>query len=210
MKRLLILLMAATLLLPVASVSAQRASYLRAIEVFVGGVSDEGQPEASTPKRFTSLSRGRITVDLELGEVIEEQEVVLHPRPGPPAEFMVEQRIETSLTVMAEGPHLDLRGWKHYYSPWRRLASAGKNRFRINPVSEAESAMFPEVSPAEIRAAVHRAGGASWARMVRNVKGPHDYPSAVSVSKISLRVSVKEGGRWRVINTLDFLVPMGC
>ena len=150
MKKVHILLTAATFLLPVSSISAQRVSYLRAIEVFVSGAPDEGQPEAGTPKRFTSLSGGRISVDLELGETIEGQEVVLHPRPG------------------------------------------------------------SSVSPAEIRAAVHRAGGASWARMVRDVKGPHDYPSAVSVSKISLRVSVTEGGRWKVINTLDFLVPMGC
>jgi hypothetical protein len=59
---------------------------------------------------------------------------------------------------MAEGPQLGLRDWKHYYSPWKRLASAGEKRFRINPVSEAESAMFPYVSPGEIRAAVRRAG----------------------------------------------------
>jgi hypothetical protein len=202
--------MAATFLLPVPAVSAQRATYLRAIEVFIDGVSDEGQSGANTPRRFTNLSPGRIILNLELGESIEGQVVVLRPRPGSSAVFMVEQRVETSLTVMAEGPHLDLRDWKHYYSPWRRLASVGESGFRINSVSEAESAMFPEVNSAEIRAAVRKAGGASWARMVRNVKGPHDYPSAVSVSKITLRVSVREGSRWRVIHTLDFLVPMGC
>ena len=204
------LLMAAIFLLPVSAASAQRATYLRAIEVFIDGVSEEGQAGAGTPKRFTNLTPGRIVVDLELGESIEGQEIVLRPRPGSSAEFMVEQRVETSLTVMAEGPHLDLRDWKHYYSPWRRLASAGDNRFRIHPVSEVESAKFPEVSPAEIRAAVRRAGGVEWAKMVRDIKGPRDYPSGVSVSKISLRVSVREGGKWRVINTLDFIVPMGC
>ena len=204
------MLTAAAFLLPVPSTPAQRASDLSAIEVFIDGVSDEGQAEVNAPKRLTNLSLGRVVVDLELGESIEGQEIVLHPRPGSSPEFMIEQQVETSLTVMAEGPHLDLRDWKHYYSPWRRLEPVGENRFRINPVGEAESAKFPSVSPAEIRAAVRRAGGVGWARMVRNVKGPNDYPSGVSVSKIRLRVSVREGGRWRVINTLDFLVPMGC
>jgi hypothetical protein len=206
-----IVLIATALLFLTPSSSAQSARYLHAIEVFVvEDIANGGQAEAVSPKRFTNFSRSRTVVDLELGESIEGQEIVLHPRPGASSDYRIEQQVETSLTVMDEGPHLDLREWKHNYSAWRRLESVGQNRFRVNHVSDAESYKFPKVSPAEIRAAVRRAGGPRWARLVRDVKGPHDYPSAVSVSKIKLRVSVREGGRWRVVNTLDFLIPMGC
>ena len=192
------------------SINAQGKRYLRAIEVFSNGVQSANAAEPAAPRRLTNLAEKRIAVDLQLGEEIEGREVILYPRSGITLEFMIEQRIETSLTVSNEGPHLDLLDWKHYLSPWERLDEVGENRYRIRDVSNEEATSFPAVSPEEIREAVLRAGGERWAELVRDVKGPHDAPVLVGVSKISLKVSVKEGGDWKVINLIEFLIPMGC
>lgn len=189
---------------------AQGKRYLRAIEILPGGALGDGRADPLSPKRFVELMGRKAAVDLEVGEVIEGRDVVLHLRPGVTGEFKIEQRIETSLTVSAEGPHLDLREWKHHYSEWMALDETGENRFRIREVSEEDETRFPDVSPEEIRQAVWSAGGEKWAELVKDVKGPHDAPAAVGLSKITLRVSMKDGGGWKVINVIDLLVAMGC
>ena len=117
---------------------------------------------------------------------------------------------ETSLTVSKEGPHLDLVNWKHYDSKWRELKKSGKNRFLTDSIGKAESSKFPGVSVMEIREAVLKAGGKEWADDVRKAQSPHDDPCSVGVSKIRFRILVKESGQWKLINTLEFSVPMGC
>lgn len=188
---------------------AQSAKYLQSVEVGVENALGTDQPTV-LKRKFTRLSRRQLTADLDLGESIEGQEITLVARPGLRLRFLVEQQIETSVTISDEGPHLDLRDWKHHYSPWQKLKSIGDHRFRINAVSEAESSRFPRVSGQEIRAAVRRFGDSRWVRLVRNIKGPRDAPASVGLSKIRLRISVTENGQWKPIQFLDFVIPMGC
>ncbi len=89
------------------------AQYLEASEV----LSADMEPPVSG-RRLEDLFEDNVSVDLDLGEGIEDRILVLHPPAGETREFMTEQRFETSLTVSAEGPHLDLLDWKHHYSPW--------------------------------------------------------------------------------------------
>ncbi len=181
------------------------AQYLEASEV----LSADMEPPVSG-RRLEDLFEDNVSVDLDLGEGIEDRILVLHPPAGETREFMTEQRFETSLTVSAEGPHLDLLDWKHHYSPWRRIRHLGRNRFLTSPIGPSESAKFPKVTSEEIRAAVLKAGGTEWAELVRNVRTPNDSPLSVGVSTVSFRIMVREGGTWKVIKTLHFRVPMGC
>ena len=151
-----------------------------------------------------------VSVDLELGDSLAGAILRLRPKAGVKGEFVVEQSFETSLTVMQEGPHLDLLDWKHYRSPWVPLKKESATEFRIAPISEKEMEKFPEVTPKEIQAIVTKEGGATLGQYVSKVKGPNDYPCGVGVSKISFRIKLKSGGEEKVIKTIEFLVPMGC
>jgi hypothetical protein len=163
-----------------------------------------------TPREYKFLAKGVITDELDLGEDIENQLIILHLTPGATRELRVEQRFETSITIMDEGPHLDLIDWKHYYSPWREIKRLGENRFLTLKTDESESGRFPKVTAAEIKQAILKAGGKEWAKLVRRIKGPNDYPSGVGVSKISFRIAVKENERWQAVMLLHFKIPMGC
>ncbi len=87
--------------------------YLRAIEVINH---NEDNPLTDTQTRFEDMSSETISIDLEPGESIENQIIVLHANPNLSAEFRLEQRFETSMSFSDEGPHLDLLDWKHYRS----------------------------------------------------------------------------------------------
>lgn len=151
-----------------------------------------------------------VRVDLELGDSLDDLTLRLHSREGVKADFIIEQSFETSLTVMEEGPHLDLLDWKHYNAPWQPLKKLRPTDFRTGTISEADSRKFPEVTPKEIQAIVAREGGAQLGKYVSKVKGPNDYPCGVGVSKIRFRIKMKEGTGEKVIKTIEFLVPMGC
>lgn len=184
---------------------AQGSKYLSVIEL---KPYDKKYP--IMPVKLSKLSRKIIPYEVELGETTENQLIVLHPRPNVLNEFKIEERFETSLTVMGEGPHLDLLNWKHYYSTWRELKKVGKNRFLTPTISEAEASKFPKVSAKEIQNAILKYGDKWWLEHARKVKSPHDSPCGVGISKIWYRILVKNGDQWVVINTIAVDVPMGC
>ena len=193
----------------------QPPKYLKAIEIVSH---DEEYALVETPSLFEDLSAETITVDLALGESIEGQHILLHVMPGFEAhELKIEQRFETSVTVMDEGPHVDLTEWKHYRSKWQEIRKVAKNKFLTSDVGEEGYTKFPKVTSEEIYKAVLKetkgwdaADRKWWLGQARKCKGPNDDPCAVSVSKISFRIKVREGGEWKVVKLMEFLVPMGC
>ncbi|MBA2734468.1 MAG: hypothetical protein H0U54_16525 [Acidobacteria bacterium] len=161
------------------------------------------------PRAFKNLSRHPIFVDLDLSESIENQIILLRGT-IPEREFKLEQQFETSLAISDEGPHLDLVDWKHYRSEWREIKKLENNKFLTLKLTEADASRFPHVTMQEIYQEVLKEGGNRWANLVRAAKTINDYPIGISVSKISLRIKVREGERWRVLKRLEFTIPMGC
>lgn len=181
-----------------------------------------------TARRLEDLSTNPTSVNLDLGESIENQLIILHTYPGESREFKIEQRFETSLTVMDEGPHIDLLDWKHYTSRWEEIKMIGKNEFLTSQIGESESSKFPHVTGEEISTAVKEAErklyadyyeaaqssgepvDEKWSKLARTCKSPQDYPCAVSVNKISFQIKVKDGDQWKIIKRVEFNIPMGC
>lgn len=205
MKRASIFIVVTVLLAVVPASHAQRAAYLTAIEI----LSSDGEIPIAR-REYTNFSSRGVIDHLELEENIENQTIVLHPVAGANVELKVEQRFETSLTVMDEGPHLDLTAWKHYRSAWVDIKRVGENRFLTSKVDSSEYTRFPRTTRAEIKQAVLAAGGPRWAKLVGNVRNPNDYPAAVSISRISFRIRAREGPRWRTLTVVHIDLPMGC
>jgi len=195
---------------PQVSVQGEAANYLHGIEI---RNADGSIPDPETTIEFPSPTVTRLK--LGLGDPLAKA-VTLQPRIDG-REFRVEQRYETSLTLMNEGPHMDLLDWKHYISEWEEVESSNGLTFVLKEVSSAE---FPAVTPAEIIEAVRAESekwskqgydvGERWIDLARQCKGPTTYPCGVSVSKITLRIRVKESDSWKDIQTIEFRIPMGC
>ena len=180
-------------------------SYFDAIEIAPND--DENE---IAPRSFKNLSAHPIYVDLGLGESIDNRVVIRLRGAAPHYEFKIEQQYETSLTVSNEGPHLDLSDWKHYRSEWREIKKLGDSEYLTLRLSEADSNRFPPVTMREVYREVLKRGGEEWAKLVSEAKTIHDGALYVGVSKVSLRVKVKEDGDWTVIKLLEFSIQMGC
>jgi hypothetical protein len=201
----------------------RQSGYLKAIEI-----TNHNQEYPVSARWLEDMSIDPVTVDLDIGESIEDQLIILHTYPGESWEFKVEQQFETSLTVMDEGPHIDLLDWKHYTSAWEEIRMIERNHFLTSTVGPSESSKFPQVTRREIFVAVKKAErklyadyyetartagdpvDEKWSQRARQCQSTGEYPCAVSVSTIRLRIKVKEDGEWKIIKRMEFIVPMGC
>ncbi|HAK31782.1 MAG TPA: hypothetical protein DCO90_21680, partial [Sphingobacterium sp.] len=66
------------------------------------------------PERMDRLQRDTVEIEAEVGESIEGTYISILS--DQVRDLKVEQRYETSVTIMNEGPHCDLTEWKHFNS----------------------------------------------------------------------------------------------
>lgn len=151
-------------------------------------------------------------LDLDLGDSVEGALVELGTEPPTPAmaQVQVQVQYETSVTIMNEGPHLDLRDWKHFTSPWIDLERVAGEQFRVPTFSAEDHSRFPEVEMTELCEAVLIAGGERWAELVKGATSPHEYPAGVDISIIRLRAVRVTGNESDSVFTIEFHIPMGC
>ena len=195
---------------PRVPVKGEAAVYLHGIEI---RNADGTLSDAETTIAFPSSSV--IRLDLGLGDSTAKS-ITLQPKTEG-RQFRVEQRYETSLTLMNEGPHMDLVDWKHYISQWQVAEKRSGLTFLSKEVS---SDRFPKVTQTEIIEAARAQSkkwasrgydaGERWVGLARQCKGPNEYPCGVSVSKVILRIMVREAGAWKEIQNIELIIPMGC
>ncbi len=146
-------------------------------------------------------------VQIELGEVFEGKKINLIEVSL--TNVKVEQRFETSLSVMNEGPHCDLINWKHYLSEWEPVKQIGVNTYQSNTYTEVEKKKFPVTTPEEITNAV-QLYCPDWSKSFPKISSPNLYPSEISISKYYLKISGSDHLGNFSENLLIVQIPMGC
>lgn len=149
-----------------------------------------------------------VTISSDIGEDLSRSTLIISDEL---TSVTVEQRYETSVTIMNEGPHCDMTEWKHYTSKWKTLPSKGKNIFECLKYSDKEQEKFPEVTLEEFKEAVKKYCGDLGTQQIKNVKSPTDYPGGVGISTMYIRISGTEKTTGKaVLKYLVFDIPMGC
>ena len=151
-------------------------------------------------------------ISLELGDTIESAVVEVVPRGDDDRDLAVQYQIETSMTIMDEGPHIDLVDWKHYTSDWTDLERIDARRFRMPKIeSDYElGSQFPAYTVDELYEAAMAAGGHRWADLAREWPRPEDGRVGVGISTVRIRVVAHESRGMETLFTLHISVPMGC
>jgi len=121
--------------------------------------------------------------------------------------FRISQQVEYSISLMNEGPHLDLTDWKHAYSKWYILKKE-KTKFLI-PKS-IKKPLFPKTSSAELVKEVRKQKQNEWVDVAKNCKTVNDYPCSVSPSLIKFKIEKKVKSKWIEVGILKLFPAMGC
>lgn len=152
-----------------------------------------------------------LSVPLEPGEEIHGATLQLQPARADDR-WRVLVQYETSLILSADGPHLDLTGWRHCVSEWEPAESATADAFVLPTPTPEQQACFPDYTPAEleqaVRAQVALEGDPSQAE--RWLAGPEQVSAFATISTVRVRVEVLRKGRWVEVTTMTFLPTIGC
>lgn len=160
---------------------------------------------------FDQVHTDTIVVQLGLGGDATGQTYVIKRDPSVQS-IEIFQNYETSLTLMNEGPHLDLTDWKHYVSDWQKL-DVSNNSFQTSVYSGEDQMEFPDVTPDEIVLAVKERlsnDQPEWMELVKKCKGANDYPCGVSISRINLKIVTTDADGVKKERLVIFEIPMGC
>ena len=146
---------------------------------------------------------------LEAGDTLSKASVMLEGKDN--QSYRVAFQLETSLSVNAEGPHLDLTEWKHCTTEWHQLNIADGNGVTLPDFDEVNVDCFPEVTHDEIKAAVFAQGGEEWVRILEGEAWPEGYsPVDISLSTVRIKVEKFIATQWRVVTVINIAIPMGC
>lgn len=157
------------------------------------------------------VKHGPTVIDLDLAESIDNQEVKLNFKDN--NEYRLLQRYRTSMSVSAEGPHLDLVDWRHFDSQWTQLKAVGSKRFRTLATNQMHDSKFPPTTTEEIVQEVRRRVGTTWPEVIdlaKDCDGPNDGACLVLISSIYLRIQKRVGVRWMDAGVVEIRIPMGC
>jgi hypothetical protein len=150
-----------------------------------------------------------VRISAELGETIEGQLITVST--DLLEEIKIEQRYETSMTIMNEGAHCDLTDWKHYDSNWKSLPMNKSGKYECAKYAPKDYEKFPKVSEVELKQYVLDHCGEEWFEQVKKIKKQTDYPVGVSVSRYFLKITgIRKDNGKTVQKIIVVEVPMGC
>lgn len=160
-------------------------------------------------KQLNQIQKDTVYLYADLGESIEGQKISIVSNQL--TNITIEQRYETSVTIMDEGPHCDLIEWKHYDSAWEKLKTNDKGQFIGDSYLEKDLEKFPVVEISELKAYVKKHCEEKYSQLISTIKSPTEYPSAVSVSRYFLRINGKRKNSEESVTKLIIIeIAMGC
>ena len=158
------------------------------------------------------LSKKPVVINnLDIGDDINGREITI-VRGDESAQYRIFERYRTSMTVMGEGPHLDLIDWRHFDSEWIELDQLAQRKFRTLAYEQMDSSKFPITTKAELISAV-RKRASDWPQIVelaKTCRNPNDEPCAVTESSLYFRIEKLVGSRWTTVGLVEVYIPMGC
>ena len=158
--------------------------------------------------KLSIIQKDTVIILADLGETIEKQNIKIET--SLLENVKVEQRYETSITIMDEGPHCDLTEWKHFTSEWKPLERI-KSQYICLSYSEKETEKFPQTTIEELKAEVKSKYGEKWAKYIENVTSLTEYPCGIGISRYFLRITGQFKTNGKKISKLIVIEnPMGC
>lgn len=181
--------------------------------VFIMGlIFAASSPEAQPVKLELTFSDGTTPVLLDLkegnlsGTYLDLGQNLIKLRVFGLGNVRVFQQTETSLTIMNEGPHLDLTKWRHGLSP-KEMMMEQEGYFLFNPK---QPSTFPPTTPAEIVKAAREFGDKSWAQEAQKCPSVNEGSCQVAPSTYKFKIEVEENGSWKPWAQAQLYPAMGC
>jgi hypothetical protein len=147
-------------------------------------------------------------IELEMGEDIGQVGVLVMQ--STLQDLVVEQSMQTTMTINNEGPSCELDNWKHYVMPWVALKKGISGNYQLNGYSDKEYNLFPEVTVEEIKTAAKAHCGNDWIPVIDKINTLQDAYCDTVIDKVMIRVSGKKATGESVVKYVIIKMPTGC
>lgn len=199
-------------LVGMASLASAQAGELLAIEVL-----PQSPPEsehAFSGWRSEPSPPPTLEVPLELGDEIYGATLRLHPL-GSGGRYRVRVQYETSLSLAAAGPHIDLVDWKHCHSEWVDAPASSALEFVLPVPTPEQQDCFPDYTRSELGEAVHGQLqdpelADAWLADLDRSEQVIGVDASAGISRVRVKVEALRDGAWKEVAMVTFLPPMGC
>jgi hypothetical protein len=162
----------------------------------------------NSEEEFMSINKDTSYIQPDLGSTVQGKFVLANS-----PEFRsikIEQQFETSLTIMNEGPHLDLLNWKHYTSDWIELKKIEENTYRSIKYSDSEYSNFPDFTEDELYDYINSIGHPKWAELIKNPLFPDGTHYSPGISTIRFRITGTNEKGEQIRKYIECEIAMGC
>jgi hypothetical protein len=159
-------------------------------------------------KRHTLHDKDTIRINVALGDSPEGKIITINNKDY--KHVSIFQQFENSVTIMNEGPHCDLTGWKHYYSSWEPLQAISKTKFKTLQYSSAQRRQFMDIDIDQLKTEVENKCGKDWRNYVNDITTVNDFPADIGISRIFLKVLLTNENDEVTEKIIEFQIPMGC
>ncbi len=160
-------------------------------------------------KILEKVQKDSAIVFVELGDSPEGKQLKITSLKNKKIELF--QRYENSITIMNEGPHCDLKEWKHYYSDWEKLLyNNSSNAFLTKTYTKENREQFIAIDINNLKQIVKERCGESWYKLVENIKSVNEYPYGITTSRIFLKLIITHKNNSITEKIIVFEIPMGC
>lgn len=158
---------------------------------------------------YTAPFKNETLGHLGLGDSLSEAKVIVFSNGD--ENYRAEFQLETSMSVNAEGPHLDLTSWKHCTTKWHNIKALTDNKFQLPNFDKIDTDCFPKVSHDEMKAEVLKQGGKYWVSVLEEEGLPENYsPVDISLSTVRIKIERFVDTEWQVVTVINISIPMGC
>lgn len=123
-------------------------------------------------------------------------------------DILIMQRYETSIGLNNEGPHCDLRNWKHGYSSWKEIKKLSNNLFQIDSL-EQSSIDFPSYDKNELKKVIEKECGIEWVEILEQNRSQGELAGIISSIQFKIIAKSKKNGN-SVERIVVVEIPMGC
>ena len=129
---------------------------------------------------------------------------------NPQDTFKLSVQLETSMSITAEGPHLDLTDWKHCTTDWVSISKISDHSFKLPDFESIDVDCFPDVSEEDIKAEALKQGGEFWISILEeNALLEYD-PISIGLSSVRVKIEQWVDAEWVVVRVIDLKLPLGC
>ena len=166
--------------------------------------------DLSSQNEYLEISNDTVHISLDLTSYFKTGIIQILDIPERLDSLKIYENYKTTMSIQAEGPHLELYDWKEFKSDWKPLKLRNDQIYQMMEISEDGRAQFPKFTDEELLSELSKYENVNWRTYVSEMieQGNRGF-YWIGVSQRNLKVEYNIDGV-KNQEIIKLWIPMGC